>query len=309
MLRKPMEYYSLLGLKKEPFSNSPDPSFFYYSPDYQECLQRLEISIRLRRGLNIILGNIGTGKTTISRILLTMFKKEQDRFLFYLILDPSFRSEFQFLSCLIDTFGIKARIRSTIGYKEALQDHLFQKGVHEKKIVVLLIDEGQKLTSPYIEILRNLLNFETNEYKLLQLIILAQMEFLDVVADHKNFMDRVNISYTINPLSMKEMKDLIQHRLHTAGLPPERTMFDDEAIQYIHLQTQGYPRKIIQFCHHALVMTLIHGKQAVDLEIAQAVQEKSIFLDDELIQFKRNLQGLYRNYSQMRSHLHPTNKE
>ncbi|MEW5803981.1 MAG: AAA family ATPase [bacterium] len=304
-----MEYYSLVGLTKEPFSNSPDPSFFYYSPDYQECLQRLEISIRLRRGLNVILGNIGTGKTTISRILVNMFKQEKDRFLFHLIIDPSFRSEFQFLSCLIDTFGITARIRSTIGYKEALQDYLFQKGVHEEKIVVLLVDEGQKLTSPYIEILRNLLNFETNEYKLLQLIILAQMEFVDVVANHKNFMDRVNVSYTINPLSLDETMELIQHRLQTAGLSPEKRLFDDEAVHYIHLQTQGYPRKIIQFCHHALVMTLIHGKQVVDLDIVQAVQEKSIFLDDELTRFKKNLQGLYRSYSQMQSHLHSTNKD
>jgi general secretion pathway protein A len=304
-----MEYYALLGLEKEPFSNSPDPGFFYYSPDYQECLQQLEISIRLRRGLNIILGNIGTGKTTISRILVNMFKKEKERFLFHLILDPSFRSEFQFLSCLIDTFGITAQVRSTIGYKEALQDYLFQKGVHEQKIVVLLVDEGQKLTSPYIEILRNLLNFETNEYKLLQLIILAQMEFVDVVADHKNFMDRVNVSYTIHPLTLEETKDLIQHRLQTAGLPPGKELFDDESIHYIHLQTQGYPRKIIQFCHHALVMTLIHEKQVVDLAVVQAVQEKSIFSDDELTRFKKNLQGIYRSYSQMQSHLHSINKD
>lgn len=303
-----MEYYSIMGLKKEPFSNSPDPSFFYYSPEYQECLQRLEISIRLRRGLNVILGNIGTGKTTISRILLNMFKKEKKRFLFHLILDPSFRSEFQFLSCLIKTFNIETQVQSTLGYKEALQNYLFQKGVHEKKIIVLLVDEGQKLTSPYIEILRNLLNFETNEYKLLQLIILAQMEFLDVVADHKNFMDRVNISYTIKPLNLEETKALINHRLTVAGLPPGKTLFNDEAIQYIFLQTRGYPRKIIQFCHHALVLTLIHKKQVVDLHIVQDIQKKGIFIDDEITRLKKNLQTLYKNYSQMQSHLYSTNK-
>jgi general secretion pathway protein A len=135
------------------------------------------------------------------------------------------------------------------------------------------------------------------------------MEFVDVAANHQNFMDRVNVSYTINPLTLPETKDLIQHRLQTAGLSPEKALFDDEAIQYIHLQTQGYPRKIIQFCHHALVMTLIHEKQVVDLEIVQAVQLKSIFLDDELTRFKKNLQGLYRNYSEMQSHLHSTNKD
>lgn len=304
-----MEYYSLIGLEKEPFSNSPDPNFFYYSSEYLECLQRLEISIRLRRGLNIILGEVGTGKTTISRILLNMFKKEKETFLFHLILDPSFRSEFQFLSCLMDTFGLKPLVRSTIGYKDALQNYLFQMGVNEKKIVVLLIDEGQKLTSPYIEILRNLLNFETNEYKLLQLIILAQMEFLDVISDHKNFMDRVNVSYTIKPMSLGDTKELINHRLKIAGLSIEKKLFQDEAIQYIHLQTHGHPRKVIQFCHHALVLTLIHEKKMVDLHVVQAVQKKGIIIDDEVVQFKKNLGALARNYAQMQSHLRSLNKE
>jgi general secretion pathway protein A len=237
-----------------------------------------------------------------------MFKKEQDRFLFHLILDPSFRSEFQFLSCLINTFGITPQARSTLEYKEALQSYLFQKGVHEKKVIILLIDEGQKLTSPYIEILRNLLNFETNEFKLLQLIILAQLEFLDVVAEHNNFMDRVNISYTLKPLSVEETGALIRHRLQIAGLPPGKILFDEESIHYIYLQTHGYPRKIIQFCHHALVLALIHQKQAVDLETVQDVQKKGIFIDDEVTRFKKSLRDLCHSYSQMQSRLYFTNK-
>ena len=90
-----MEDFELFGLNKEPFSLSPAPDFFYYSLHYTECLQRLEISIRLRRGLNLIIGDMGTGKTTISRILINKFNDERDRFLFYLILDPSFKTEFQ----------------------------------------------------------------------------------------------------------------------------------------------------------------------------------------------------------------------
>ena len=212
-----MEYFELFGLKKEPFSLSPDPDFFYYSLHYTECLQRLEISIRLRRGLNLIIGDMGTGKTTISRILINKFNDERERFLFFLILDPSYKTEFQFLAALIRLFGIKTKRRSTMDYKEALQEFLFKTGVEENKVVVLLVDEGQKLGSSQIEVLRNLLNFETNEYKLLQLVILAQLEFLDLINEHKNFFDRVNFSYTIRPLNVEETQSLIAYRLKRAG--------------------------------------------------------------------------------------------
>ena len=94
-----MNYYELLGLQKEPFSTTPDPYFFYRSPQHQEALERLEIALRLRRGLNLIIGDIGSGKTTLARVLLQNFADE-DQFQFFLILDPVFRSEFQFLKYL-----------------------------------------------------------------------------------------------------------------------------------------------------------------------------------------------------------------
>ncbi|MGA1869253.1 MAG: ExeA family protein [bacterium] len=284
-----MEYFEIFGLKKEPFSLSPDPDFFYHSIHYRECLQRIEISIRLRRGLNLILGNMGTGKTTISRVLINLFKNEKERFLFFLILDPSFRTEYQFLTALIQIFGISPEGKSTFIYKEAIQNFLFKKGVEENKIIILLIDEGQKLTSPQIEILRNLLNFETNKYKLLQLIILAQLEFLDIIGEHKNFIDRVNFSYTIKPLTLNEAKSVILYRLKKAGLPPEQNFFTDEAIRLIHILSGGYPRKIINLCHHSLISMHARGKEYVDLDIVQALQKEQLAIDNDLIQLRRNL--------------------
>ena len=140
-----MSYYRVLNLEKEPFSTSPDPAFFYRSGAHYTALQRLEIAIRLRRGLSLILGDVGTGKTTLSRTLLWNFRNEED-YLFYMILDPSYNSEFQFLSVLVKTMGIKPTFRSTLDYKEALEKFLFKKDVEEGKTIILLIDEGQKLT-------------------------------------------------------------------------------------------------------------------------------------------------------------------
>ena len=99
-----MSYYTELGLTKEPFSTSPDPAFFFRSSSHAQALARLEIAIRLRRGLSLILGEVGTGKTTLARTLLANFPQE-DGFSFHIVLDPSFESEYQFLLHLSRILG------------------------------------------------------------------------------------------------------------------------------------------------------------------------------------------------------------
>ncbi len=99
-----MSYYEELGLTAEPFSSSPDPTFFFRSSSHVQALTRLEIAIRLRRGLSLILGDVGTGKTTLARTLLANFPQE-DGFTFQMVLDPSFESEHQFLLQLSRCLG------------------------------------------------------------------------------------------------------------------------------------------------------------------------------------------------------------
>src|SRR3989338_4839489 len=189
-----MSYLAALKLEREPFSTSPDPAFFYRSKEHYTALNRLEIAIRLRRGLSLILGDVGTGKTTLSRALLQSFYGEED-FVFHLILDPVFKSEYQFWAHLTKLFGISPFFRSTLDHREAMEKYLFQKCVEQQKTVILIIDEGQKLTQPHLEVLRTLLNYETNEYKMLQLVILAQVELLPRIKRVRNFMDRVSLKY------------------------------------------------------------------------------------------------------------------
>lgn len=263
-----MSYYKVLGLENEPFSTSPDPQFFYHSANHHAALKRLEIAVRLRRGLCLILGDVGTGKTTLSRTLLQAFKDEQE-FIFHLILDPSFKSEFQFLLSLVKMFGIVPEIKSTIDFKEALQKYLFQKGVEEHKTIVLLIDEGQKITPENLEVLRTLLNFETNEYKLLQLIIMAQVELLPRIQRIRNFFDRIALKYTINPLDETETKELIEFRLRQAGYRGEYPLFSDEAIRMVYQDTQGYPRRIAMRCHDALETAVMQEKMQIDRQIME----------------------------------------
>lgn len=265
-----MSYYKIFGLEKEPFSTSPDPEFFYHSASHDTALKRLEIAIRLRRGLNIILGDVGTGKTTLSRALLNAFKDESD-FIFHLILDPSYKSEFQFLLSLVKMFGITPVFNSTLDFKESLERYLFQKGVEENKTIVLLIDEGQKINLENLEVLRTFLNYETNEYKLLQLVIMAQVELLPRVNRVRNFMDRVALKFTINPLDESETKEMIEFRLKQAGYNQQNNLFSDEAVRMIYQHTQGYPRRIALLCHDALETLVMKDKFVVDSEIINSL--------------------------------------
>ena len=275
-----MSYFKVLGLDKEPFSTSPDPAFFYRSSSHNSALQRLEIAIRQRRGLSLIFGDVGTGKTTLARTLFQSFEGEDD-FIFHMILDPTHRSEFQFLETLVKMFHVMPEFRSTLDYKDALEKYLFQKGVDEDKTIVLLIDEGQKLSPSLLEILRVLLNYETNEYKLLQLVILAQMELLPRIRKIRNVMDRATLKYIINPLDKAETKEMIEFRLRQAGFNSSPSLFSDGAVREIYNYTQGYPRRIAILCHNALETLVMREKRVVDEKIVRDLIAEEVVWNGE----------------------------
>ena len=256
-----MNYFEYLGLKEEPFSTSPDPEFFYRSTAHESALQRLEIAIRLKRGLSLVLGDVGTGKTTLCRTLLQSLK--DDTFIFHIILNPKYDSEYQFLHSLCRMFEAAPLYRSSLDCQEAIQRYLIQQGVDKNKTVVLLIDEGQNLTTSLIEILRILLNFETNQFKLLQLVIMAQLELLPRINRIRNFMDRVSMKYIINPFGLEETKEMIQFRLTQGGYRGP-ALFTDGAIEAVHYYAQGYPRQITLLCHTALEYLVMKGESVVD---------------------------------------------
>jgi general secretion pathway protein A len=315
-----MEYYKALNLAREPFSNSPEPDFFFHSPKHVSCLQKLELAIRLRRGLNVVMGHVGTGKTTLCRHMIGQFAEAEagaDAVETHLLLDPAFTTPLEFLSAVARTFGIvgKKKRRSAsvethplmdpdLGtpldapakefissvpitkpgrrvvtdagltdwqIKEGIKDYLFKKGVDENRIVLLIIDEGQKLPDFCLEILREFLNYETNENKLLQIVIFGQPEFQQSLDRLENFTDRVNLLYILEPLNFKETCDMIRYRLTQAGEPGYTpNLFTFPGLLAVYLATGGYPRKIITLCHQVILAIIIQNRSRAGWFLVQS---------------------------------------
>ena len=270
-----MSYYKLLGLEREPFSTSPDPHFFFLSAAHRAALYRLRIAVKLQRGLCLVLGDVGTGKTTLSRRLAQLLPDDGPIDL-HVILNPYFESDQQFLSTLMETFHLEIPsppppLRVMLS---TIERHLFARGVEQNRIVTLLIDEAQQLSSSNLDLLRALLNYETQETKLLQLILMAQLEYLPALRAIRNLWDRVSLKYVLNPLDERETKELITFRLRQAGFVDREPLFTDEAIRELYQATQGYPRRIAMLCHDALERLVMDRESTVSAALVRSLVGK-----------------------------------
>ena len=267
-----MSYYKLLGLDREPFSTSPDPQFFFLSAAHRAALYRLRIAVKLQRGLCLVLGDVGTGKTTLSRRLAQLLPQDGPIDL-HIILNPYFESDQEFLLALMEALHLDVPsepppIRVMLA---AIERHLFRRVVEESRIVTLLVDEAQRLSPSMLELLRALLNYETHDTKLLQLILMAQMEFLPMVRGIRNLWDRISLKYVLNPLDEHETKALVAFRLAQAGFTDREPLFTEDAVREIYDATQGYPRRIALLCHDALERLVMDHQPAVSAALIRSL--------------------------------------
>lgn len=267
-----MSYYRILGLEAEPFSTSPDPAYFYQARDHKAALFRLLIALRLKRGLSLILGDVGTGKTTLSRRLYQLASQEPSYDL-HVILNPFFHTEQDFLTKLAELFHLDLSQSGNLTNRllDEIEKNLFQRSAKERRTVVLVIDEAQKLERPSLEILRTLLNYETNEHKLLQVILMAQLELLPKIVGLRNLWDRISLKYMLNPLDLEETAEMIDFRLRQSGYRSRKPLFPNDLIEIIHRHTQGYPRKTTALCHNILERIVMEDKEVPDQQIVHHV--------------------------------------
>ena len=275
-IKNQIGYYSVLGFDREPFATSPDPDFFYPSKQHENVLTNLLIELRLKRGLSVVFGDVGTGKTTLLRKLLHELNKRGDM-IFHMILNPAFSGESQFLSSLVRNFNIELPKNCDLNnsdimdLRDTIERFLIEKTLEEDRTIILLIDEAQKLDLSSLETLRVLLNFETNDHKLIQLVLLGQLELYSKVVNMSNFMDRISFKFTLNPLDVVETGELIRFRVEKAGYKGRGKLFLDDAVSEIYNHTKGYPRKINMLCHKILKEIVMQNQEIVDSVLVKEV--------------------------------------
>jgi general secretion pathway protein A len=262
-------YEAFYGLKEKPFSLTPDPKFFYLSEAHREALDHLLYGIQQREGFIAITGDVGTGKTTLCRALLA---KLDDRTKTGLIFNPIL-SEDELLRSVLHDFGLRGAGSTKKELIDELNQFLIQL-LTEGKNAVLIVDEAQDLSVEILEQIRLLSNLETERDKLIQIILVGQLELLDLLGAPglKQLNQRVSVRYRIRPLTAHETTQYIFHRLLVAGSTGE-TIFSPAALKAIYQYTQGIPRLINLACDRALLQGFVdQDPHITPARLAQALR-------------------------------------
>ncbi len=242
-------YTNFYKLKENPFNITSDPSFFFSSVRHEEAFNHLLYGIRSRKGILVITGEIGTGKTTICRTLLNRL---DDKVKTALILNPNF-SDLQLLQMIIHDLGITCTKKSKLDLVSAIANFLVQESAQGNNVAII-IDECQNLNIRQLEQIRLLSNLETEKEKLLQIILVGQPELCDKLKNPglRQLNQRITVRYHIQPLHKHEVTLYIEHRLKVAEADPQ-LIFTPEAIETIYTYSQGTPRMINVLCDRALL--------------------------------------------------------
>ena len=252
-------YEQFYGFVQPPFTLTPDPRFLYRSEAHSEAINLLLQAIRRKEGFIVLTGDIGTGKTTTCRTLL----EQLDSSTFTsLILNPFLSVEELLRETLLD-FGVVSREAVRSGRIATASKHELISTLHEFLLslmpihgsAVLIIDEAQHLSPQVLEQIRIISNLETNESKLLQIVLVGQLNLLDSLADAemRQLDQRISIRATLKPLSREEVEAYIAHRLWVARGSTAVT-FDTAALDLAHAYTGGVPRIINLLCDRSLML-------------------------------------------------------
>ena len=264
-------YNEYFGFKEAPFSIAPDPHYLYMTAQHREALAHLVYGLNSEGGCILLTGEVGTGKTTICRCLLEQIPEQAK---VALLLNPKVTAV-ELLETICDEFNITyPDEENTIKtYIDLINAFLLESNARGEK-TVLIIDEAQNLDSTVLEQLRLLTNLETNQRKLLQIIILGQPELLEILSreEMRQLAQRITARFHLQPLTRNELKAYISHRLAIAGQNIQ--FFPENVIKRIYQISKGIPRLINVICDRALLGTYVQGKPSVDLPtLNQAAKE------------------------------------
>lgn len=257
-----LEYY---GLKEPPFNITPNPRFLFFSAKHREAFNHLLYGIRERKGFVQLTGEVGAGKTTLCRALLDQLGKN---FSTALILNPVLDAD-QLMKAIAMELGLTVKGMDRLEAVAEINKFLLQQVEHGRD-TVLIIDEAQDLTRELLEQVRLLSNLETDERKLLQIVLMGQPELRDRLNDHslRQLRQRITVRYHLNPLRHNEVGQYIQHRLQVSGAngAPYFTM---PAVWRIYRYSNGIPRLINAVCDKCLLAGYVQQRDKIDYSMVR----------------------------------------
>jgi general secretion pathway protein A len=242
------KYYRYFGLERDPFLDTADPYFYCELGTLRKAKDRLASGVDQSRGLTVVLGEPGTGKTSLSGALEQELLQD-DRVVLGKILDPSFATEVELLIAVGRVFGLSLPPRSSAALKNALKNFFFETAVLEDRTLVLIIDEGQNLSDEGLEALRLLLNYHVPQKKLLNILLFGQSELERRINGRHNLADRVDSWIRLQPLDETMSNAILDFRLSRAGLPPGQQLFSPEARAQLIQSSAGLPRRLTMLAH------------------------------------------------------------
>jgi len=268
-------YTKYYNLKEKPFNITPSSRFLYLSESHEEALSLLTYGVVERKGLTVLTGDIGTGKTTMIKALLTNLNKN----IHYIILNNPLLSSSEFIdyiSCLI--FKRKMGFKSKGDFLLETEKYLIE-CLHSNIIFIIIIDEAHKLSFELLEEIRLLNNMESDDEKLINFFLVGQPELNDKLLDDRcrSLIQRINSRYHLLPLNFEDTRDYIFNRLKIAGASNYHQFFSSDAIKTIYDYTDGYPRSINILADNCLLFAYSQEKkQIVSSIVTQCYQDMII---------------------------------
>ncbi|HYG21894.1 MAG TPA: AAA family ATPase [Verrucomicrobiae bacterium] len=258
-----LDYY---GLSEMPFDITPNPRFLFYSPKHREAYNHLLYGIRERKGFVQLTGEVGAGKTTLCRAMLEQLDEHYST---ALILNPVLNAD-ELMKAIAIEFGLDVRGMDRLDTIAKINDFLLW-NVEQGKETVLIIDEAQNLTEELLEQVRLLSNLETDNRKLLQIVLMGQPELRDRLNSHslRQLRQRITVRYHLSPLSQAEIGQYIQHRLQVSGARGA-PRFTKAALWRIHHYTGGVPRLVNAVCDKALLAGFVNHRDELGYRVVGA---------------------------------------
>lgn len=247
------------------FSISPNPRFFYVTPSVQAAIAKTKYVIRSKQGLTTLIGDVGLGKTSLLRLLYNEYADDSNHSVAFMV-NPKQTSETAFLKAICTEFGVVTR-RSQRETEYELRSYLIDQ-YRAAKNVVLFIDEAQQLKGPMFEQIRQILNFETDETKLISIVMAGQVELRYKLSDKSKraLVSRIAVSSTLDAMSPEETAGMIDFRCHVAGV---KNPFEQEAVNSIYQWSKGVPREAIKLCAMSVQYALLNNLDTIPADLVE----------------------------------------